>query len=140
MKHLTSAAFALMFCGGMAAAAEVSDSLIEKTLGVTGVKHVKVDHTKYGMTYSDVEYKTQAGETLLVLRLGGAEQYALWKQVAGPNLEPMAGIGVEGFKLKKPRSICAKSQSTAACATPDYLLKNPKISDEHLRSIVQAAL
>lgn len=140
MKLLTLSGIALAFCSGFVNAAEVPDSLIEKTLGITGVKHEKVTHTKYGMTYSDVSYKTQGGETLLVLRLGSAEQYAFWKQAAGPALEPVSGLGAEGFRIKKPKSLCARSQSTAACATPDYFLKNPKITDEHLQAIVKAAL
>ncbi|WP_294637054.1 hypothetical protein [uncultured Aquabacterium sp.] len=140
MKLPTAAAIALALSSGFAHAAEVPDSLIEKTLGITGVKHEKVTQTKYGMTYSDVSYKTQNGETLLVLRLGTAEQYAFWKQAAGPALQPVSGIGAEAFQIKKPKTLCAKSQATAACATPDYFLKSPKITDEHLQIIVKAAL
>jgi hypothetical protein len=58
-------------------AAEIADSVVEKTLGVAGVAHVTKTQTKYGMTYSDVEYKGQGGKFLLVLRLGTADQYAL---------------------------------------------------------------
>ncbi|AWI55499.1 hypothetical protein DEH84_18100 (plasmid) [Aquabacterium olei] len=140
MKLLTASAIALILSSGSVHAAEVPDSLIEKTLGITGVKHEKVTHTKYGMTYSDVSYKTQSGELLLILRLGTAEQYAFWKQAAGPAVAPVSGVGAEGFQIKKPKSLCAKSQSTAVCATPDYFLKNPKITDEHLQAIVKAAL
>lgn len=89
MKLLTASAIALILSSGSVHAAEVPDSLIEKTLGITGVKHEKVTHTKYGMTYSDVSYKTQSGELLLILRLGTAEQYAFWKQAAGPAVAPV---------------------------------------------------
>lgn len=140
MKPLAALALAFTFCASGARAGELPDSLVEKTLGVSGVKHEKVTKTQQGMTYSDVEYKTQAGETLLVLRLGDAAQYAAWKQAAGPAARPVSGVGVEGFQFKVPRSLCARSAATAACATPDHFLKTPRITDEHLRTLVQAAL
>jgi hypothetical protein len=123
-----------------AQAAEIADSVVEKTLSVSGVRHTTKTQTKYGMTYSDVEYSAQGGKYVLVLRLGTPEQYALWKQVAGPETLPVTGVGEEAFELKMMKSVCARAGKNAACVTPSVLPDSPKISDAQVLALLRAAL
>jgi len=140
MKTIVASSLGLALLCPLAHAAEVTDALVEKTLGVSGVKHTTRTQTKYGMTFSDVEYKDQKGQGLVVLRLGTAEQYGMWKQTAGDDAAPVTGVGTDAFRYKTLKAVCAKSQAVAACVTPDFLLKSPTITDAHLQALVRAAL
>lgn len=140
MKPQIAATFCLTLCCAAVQAGEIADAVVEKTLGVSGVQHTTKTQTKYGMSYSDHEYKDAKGQTLVLVRLATAEQYGLWKQTAGTDAEPVAGLGTDAFRYKTLKGVCAKSGSAAACVTPDFLLKTPKITDAHLQALVKAAL
>lgn len=122
-----------------AAAGEPADATVATLLGTSGVTHTTKTATRYGMTYSDVTYQDREG-ALVTLRLGSVEQFEMWKQAAAGHTTPVAGLGVEAFQMTVVRSVCAKGASGAACATPDYLRKAPKISDAQLAALVKAAL
>jgi hypothetical protein len=121
-------------------AAEIADSVVDKTLGVAGVRHVTTTQTKYGNTYSDVEYQDAKGKYLMVLRLGTSEQYAMWKQMAGPQVLPVAGVGEEAFELNMMKSVCAKAGKSAACVTPANFADGTKITDAQVLALLKAAL
>jgi hypothetical protein len=144
MRHLVRTQFVSMALLALAMhtvrAAEIADGVVDKTLAVTGVRHVTKTQTKYGMTYSDVDYRDQKGEPLLLLRLGDSAQYAMWKQVAGPAVLPVAGVGEEAFELKMMKSVCAKAGKSAACVTPANFADGTKITDAQLLALLKAAL
>lgn len=137
---LALVAIALVVLSPLVLAAEIADSVVEKTLGIGGVRHTAKTLTKYGMTYTDVDYRDGNGQGLLTLRLGSPDQYALWKQAAGDQVAPVGNLGLEAFQVKTFRTICAKTQSAAACVTPDLLLDSLKISDPQVQALVKAAL
>ncbi len=140
MKQLFASIIGLAITCSAAQAGEIPDAFVEKTLGVSGVKHTSKTQSKYGMTFSDVEYKDSKGQSLVTVRLGSADQYGMWKQTAGPDAVPVSGLGAEAFRYKTLKAVCAKSESSAVCVTPDFLIKTPTITDAHLQALVKAAL
>lgn len=138
MKRIFPMALVLSLIGTSAFAAELADAVVEKTLGAQGVSHSTKTHSRYGQTYADVSYKS-AGKDLVVLRVGSPEQYALWKQAAANEFTPVAAVGDEAFQLKKFRTVCAKTRTTAVCVTPDYL-DAKHLTQEQIVSLVRAAL
>lgn len=129
-----------LLLSGVAQAAELPDSLVEKTLGVSGVKHSSKTQNKYGIRFTDVDYQDGKGQTLFTLRLGTPDQYTMWKQAVGDDAQPFSVPGAEAFQYKSFKAVCAKSAAVAACVTPDFLLKSPVITDAHLQALVKAAL
>jgi len=130
--------FALSLFAGSAAAAELSDAAIEKTLGVTGVSHATKTNTRYGQTYSDVTYKS-GDKHLVTLRIGNPEQYAVWKQAMAQDLSPVSGVGSDAFVVNSFRSVCAATASSAVCVTPSAL-HGKQITQDQIVALVKAAL
>jgi hypothetical protein len=140
--HLVSTALLTLVTHAVQAA-EIADSVVDKTLGVAGVRHVTKTQTKYGNTYSDVEYWDSKGNYLMVVRLGTPEQYAMWKQAAASAILPLAGVGDEAFELsmtKTMKSVCAKAGQRAACVTPANFSDGTKITDAQALLLLKAAL
>jgi uncharacterized membrane protein len=98
-------------------AGEIADAQVSSTLGIAGVKHKTKTATKYGMTYSDASYVDAAGQDLFTLRLGTPEQYAYWKQASATDAVAVPGVGIEAFRMKTFRAVCAKTAAAAACVT-----------------------
>ena len=123
-----------------AAAGEVSDAFIGKTLGVTGVKHEVKTRNGFGKTAQDMVFRDASGEGLITVRLASADLYALWKQAAGADASAVRGVGVEAFQVHEGLVyLCARSATSATCVTPD-VLRNPKPSNEQILAIARAAL
>lgn len=138
MKN-TLLALTLAALAAPAAAGEVADATVARLLGTSGVTHTTKTQSRHGMTYSDVTYQDGAG-ILVVYRLGSADQFALWQQVAGDQTQPVAGLGAAAFRMNGIRTVCAKGAAGAACATPYPARKGPVVSDEQLVALVKAAL
>jgi hypothetical protein len=141
MKRRFAASLALAFfvCSAVQAA-ELTDTLVEKTLGASGVKHTSKTQTRQGMTFTDIDYTDGKGQSLITVRLGTVAQYGLWKQGAGSDAKPLSGLGTDAFRYEGLKTVCAKTLTAAACVTPDYLIESPKITDAHLQALVKAAL
>lgn len=140
MKKLFPITISFALVCASAQAGDISDAFVEKTLSISGVKHTTKTQSKYGMTFSDVEYKDAKGQSLITVRHGTIDQYNMWKQTAGPDAIPVSGLGTDAFRYKTLKAVCAKSESTAVCVTPDFLTKTPTITDAHLQALVNAAL
>jgi hypothetical protein len=121
-------------------AGEIPDAFVEKTLGVTGVKHTTKTKNALGVVFQDVEYVDGNGRGLLILRLGKPEQYDTWRKSAGASARPIKGVGAEAFRFGGILSICARTASVAACVTPDLLLTTPRITEAQVQSLLAAAL
>lgn len=132
--------FAALLQVGAVCAGELPDSVVEKTLGISGVQHTTKTQIRSGMTFSDATYQTGAGKDLVTLRTGTAEQYALWKQVAAKDARAVSGLGDDAFRYQSARSVCAKAQAAAVCASASYDKAAAKITDAQLQALVKAAL
>lgn len=130
----------LALATSFATAGEIPDAFVEKTLGVTGVKHTTKTKNALGTIFQDVDYVDGKGRGLLILRLGKPEQYDTWKKSAGTSARPIQGIGKEAFRFGGILSICARSATTAACVTPDLLLTSPRITEAQVQALLAAAL
>jgi hypothetical protein len=137
---LPLAAACLILSVNPARAGELSDEVVAKTLAVNGVTHVVRKKVRAGKSYDDLEYRDGLGQALVIVRLGTPQQYDGWKQSSGPDVEPVKGAGSDAFRYKPSRGVCARSATSAACVTPDFFLKTPKISNDQLESLVKAAL
>jgi len=138
-KHV-AVLFALSVAAQLASAGEIPDSVVEKALSVTGVKHTSKTRNQQGMTFSDVTYVDGGGNPVLSLRLGTPSQYDLWKSAVGAAGEPVAGVGSDAFAYKGALTLCAKSGKSAACMTPMPTLKGPKVTAVQVQELLKQAL
>lgn len=140
MKYRVLASIVFCFASPFALANEIPDAFVEKTLGVSGVKHTTKTKNAQGVIFQDVDYVDGKGRGLLILRLGKPEQYDTWKKSAGNAARPIPGVGNEAFRFGGVLSICARSASVAACVTPDLLLTSPRITEIQVLALLAAAL
>jgi len=139
MQRLALAFLPLALVTVSAGAGELSDAMVEKTLGLRGVNHTLSTKTRYGMTYSDAHYQA-GGKELFVLRTGTPEQYAMWKQAMGAQSTPVSSVGSEAFRVKDFRAVCAKTATAAVCVTPSVLPGSPQLSDAQVDALTRSAL
>ena len=123
----------------LALAGEPADAVVAQTLGVTGVTHAQAK-SRYNKNANDFDYKGPDGKTLVTVRLGTPQEYDTWKQVAGADAEPIAGLGGDAFRYKTLKAVCARGAASATCVTPNFMLEQPKISTEQLKAVAKAAL
>lgn len=140
MKYRVLGSLVLCLASSLAFAGEIPDSFVEKTLGVSGVKHTTKTKNAQGVIFQDVDYVDGKGRGLLILRLGQPEQYDVWKKSAGNSARPIPGVGKEAFRFGGILSICARSSGVAACVTPDLLLTSPRMTEAQVLALLAAAL
>jgi len=132
LKSLLALCIAL--APGIVSASELSDTAVEKVLGVSGVHH---EPNKYLKT--DTTYRSATGTSLFTLRVAPSGDFASWKVTQAANSEAVAGVGLEAFTHKTLGGLCARSRVTAVCVSSVPFPGRPALTRQQLIDLVTAA-